>query len=72
MNIEELARQAGVWATFGAILPPSKTHNERLASFAALVLEEAAKTCEDSDVFQYDDPGGFFAELIRALKPVAS
>jgi hypothetical protein len=30
--------------------------------------ERCAKVCEDSNTFDYDDPGGFFAELIR--KPV--
>ena len=28
--------------------------------------ERCAKLCEDSDLFEYDDPGGFFARLIRA------
>lgn len=43
MNLEELAREAGVWAIPGALLPPSKIHNERLTHFAALVLQVAAR-----------------------------
>ena len=27
--------------------------------------ERCAQVCEDSDVFVYDDPGGFFAGLVR-------
>lgn len=29
--------------------------------------EQCAKACEDSNIFEYDDPGGFFARLIRGL-----
>ena len=75
MNLEELAREAEVWAIPGAILPPSKVHNERLARFAALVLEEAAKAAESTPTCLL--PSGAFlsercAKAIRALKPVAS
>lgn len=71
-DVERMAREAGVWAVFGAVIPKSMVFNGRLSRFAALVraqaLEDAAKACEDSDTFQYDDPGGGFAELIRAMK----
>ena len=75
MNLEELAREAGVWAIPGALLPPSKIHNERLTHFAALVLEEAAKAAENTPTCLL--PSGAFlsercAAAIRALKPVAS
>ena len=33
--------------------------------------ERCAKMCEDSDTFEYDDPGGFFAGLIRKTPNVA-
>ncbi len=29
--------------------------------------EQAAKACDESNVFEYDDPGAFFARLIRGL-----
>jgi len=29
--------------------------------------EQAAKACDDSDVFECDDPGSVFARLIRGL-----
>ena len=32
---------------------------------AAAAAERCAKLCEDSNVFEYDDPGGYFARLIR-------
>jgi len=69
-DIERLAQQAEVWAIPGTLLPPSKVHNERLARFAALVLEEAAKTSEG-----YATMEGYEREIaaaIRAMKPVAS
>ena len=79
MNLEELAREAEVWAIPGAILPPSKVHNERLTRFAALVLEEAAREC-DAEFWRVTKArggdaavaAGECAAAIRALKPVAS
>jgi hypothetical protein len=45
-------------------------HAEREAAVAA-ERERCAKLCEDSEVFEYDDPGGFFARLIRVSAPDA-
>ncbi len=81
MNIEELAREAEVWAIPGALLPSSRAQNERLAIFAALVLEEAAKVCDiKPGTERWEVQGGedgaqlcdSLAAAIRALKPVAS
>ena len=74
-DVERMAREAGYSVSqYGICFPQHGAEDERelLSRFAALVraqaLEDAAKACEDSDTFQYDDPGGGFAELIRAMK----
>jgi len=35
------------------------------AASAVTERERCAMLCEDSNTFEYDDPGGFFARLIR-------
>jgi len=35
------------------------------AAAAVTERERCAMLCEDSNTFEYDDPGGFFARLIR-------
>lgn len=36
------------------------------ASAVAQERERCAKLCDDSEVYEEDDPGGFFARLIRS------
>ena len=35
-----------------------------IAECVAAECERCARACEDSNTFDYDDPGGFFAALI--------
>jgi len=37
------------------------------AASVAAERERCAVLCEDSNTFEYDDPGGFFARLIRGV-----
>jgi len=78
MNLEELARQAGMERDFSTWYTGDEDNgvsDDALARFAALVLEEAAKTAENTPTCLL--PSGAFlsercAAAIRALKPVAS
>lgn len=47
----------------GRMLEDFATRIELLV--VAAERERCAKLCEDSDIFDYGDPGGFFADLIR-------
>jgi hypothetical protein len=40
-RIEELAREHGVWAISGAIIPPSRTFNSYIERFAQAIHNEA-------------------------------
>lgn len=78
MNIEELARQAGI--DLEVHMPISRgpiwiATQQELEAFAALVLEQAAKACDDQDQ-EYEPYTGQprmlqyqCAEAIRAMKP---
>lgn len=78
MNLEELARQAGMELGFSTWYTDDEDNgvaDDALARFAALVLEEAAKATENTPTCLL--PSGAFlsercAAAIRALKPVAS
>ena len=76
MNLEELARQAGYDVDYGGITMPHyhadgpADERAHLARFAALVLEEAAKTAEERPLQSGMDEWDSTAAAIRALKPV--
>ena len=38
-----------------------------IAQHVSAEKERCATICDDSNIFEYDDPGGFFARLIRGL-----
>jgi hypothetical protein len=65
-TLQRLAREAEVWAVFGAIIPKSTVFNERLARFAALVrvdaLEQAAKVAKG-----YATMEGYENEIAAAI-----
>lgn len=82
MNLEELARQAGMERDFSTWYTGDEDNgvsDDALARFAALVLEEAAREC-DAEFWRVTKArggdaavaAGECAAAIRALKPVAS
>jgi hypothetical protein len=80
MDLERLAREAGLPDMAPGGLMRWHGHREHLARFAALVLEEAAKVCEEERVEvtgeteddAYNTATEHCAAAIRALKPAAS
>lgn len=57
----------GIDTWYGCQYLPSGALTKLVALAMAEGREQAAKACDDSNVFEYDDPGGFFARLIRGL-----
>ena len=73
MNIIELAKQAG-WSELSLSMIQGCEDEKRLERFAALVLEEAAKVCDELAELSRTSPTdsmwqhGECAAAIRALK----
>lgn len=70
MDLEKIAREAGIRFEFFMTNPPKPTgtalcQKESLEKFAALVLEEAARVAEDH--VSYDWEARAVAAAIRAL-----
>lgn len=67
-DIERMAREAEVWAVTGAYIPQSREFNQRLARFAALVQDDAARFIEAHSRGVALREHNEAAEWLRALK----
>lgn len=73
-TIEEMASevggQRGGMAELNIPAPVWVLDDQEIKAFAALVAQQeneaCAKACEDADLFDYYDPGGSYAAVIRA------
>lgn len=79
IDVQKLARESGMKASIGKIKDGkykpdvnalfSSVPIEWLERFSALVLEEAAKACDDLDAYNEYDPMSTCVAAIRSLKP---
>lgn len=70
-DIERMAREAEVWAVTGEYIPQSREFNQRLARFAAIVQDDAARFIEAHSRETYGvalREHNEAAEWLRALK----
>lgn len=69
IDIQKLARQAGAIRIHERPKHFALIGNDEISAFAALVLEEAAKCCEDKWFLDGSHTAMEFAEYVRAMKP---